>query len=94
MVLLHSRMVGMVARGRIMECGRVLGAMVNGAPMMLLMGWRRVITMLLLTLLARMRLLCRVIDIVVPYSVVARQCASNTWVPPERTALDGRRALK
>jgi len=45
-------------------------------------------------LLARMRVLWRVIDIVVrSYSVVARQRASDTWVPPERTALAGRRAL-
>jgi hypothetical protein len=54
---------------------------------------RRVVCVLLLTLLARMRLLCGIIDIVVPYSVVARQRASDTWVPPERTALDGRRTL-
>jgi len=53
----------------------------------------RVVCVLLLALLARMRLLCGIIDIVVPYSVVARQRASDTWVPPERTALDGRRTL-
>jgi hypothetical protein len=47
-----------------------------------------------LALLGRMRLLWRVVDIVVrSYTVVARQRASNTWVPPERTALAGRRAL-
>ncbi len=44
-------------------------------------------------LLARMRVLWRVIDIIRSYSVVARQRASDTWVPPERTALAGRRAL-
>lgn len=31
--------------------------------------------------------------VVRPYSVVARQCVSDAWVPPERTALDGRRTL-
>ncbi|KAK6822924.1 hypothetical protein PG987_014469 [Apiospora arundinis] len=50
--------------------------------------------LVLLLLLARMCILWRVTDIVVrPYSVVARQRVSDTWVPPERTALDGRRAL-
>lgn len=43
----------------------------------------------LVTLLGRMRLLSRVIDVVVPYSVVARQLVSNAWDPPEQTALDG-----
>jgi len=54
---------------------------------------RRLVCVLLLVLLARMRILGRVIDIVVSYTIVARQCASDAWVPPERTALDGRRAL-
>ena len=49
--------------------------------------------MLLLGLLARMRLLGRVADIVVPDAIVARQRASDAWVPPERAALDGRRTL-
>ncbi|KAK0738264.1 hypothetical protein B0T18DRAFT_421638 [Schizothecium vesticola] len=31
--------------------------------------------------------------VVLLYTVVARQCASDTWVPPERAALAGRRAL-
>lgn len=54
----------------------------------------RVVCVWSLALLARMRLLWGVIDIVVrPYSIVARQCAFDTWVPPERTALDGRRSL-
>jgi hypothetical protein len=47
-----------------------------------------------LALLARMRLLRRVVDIVIwSHTVVARQRASNTWVPPERAALAGRRTL-
>jgi hypothetical protein len=58
-----------------------------------LMVVRRVVRMMLLALLARMRLLGGIIDIVVPYTIVARQRVSDTWVPPERTALDGRRAL-
>ena len=54
----------------------------------------RIICVVRLVLLARMRVLWGVIDIVVrSYSVVARQRASDTWVPPERTALAGRRAL-
>lgn len=53
-----------------------------------------VVWVLSLALLGRMRLLGGVIDMVIrPYSVVARQCVSNAWVPPERTALDGRRTL-
>lgn len=53
-----------------------------------------VVSVLRPALLARMRLLGRVSDIVVRcYSVVARQCVSDAWVPPERTALDGRRTL-
>jgi hypothetical protein len=57
----------------------------------------RLISLCCLTmlLLARLRVLGRVIDIVVwPYSVVARQRVSYTWVPPERAALAGRRTLK
>lgn len=54
----------------------------------------RVVCVWCLALFARMRLLRGVIDIVVrPYSIVARQCAFDAWVPPERTALDGRRSL-
>lgn len=49
---------------------------------------------LVLVLLARMRVLRGVVDIVVwSYSIVARQRVSDAWVPPERTALDGRRTL-
>lgn len=58
---------------------------------MMVMGF---VTVLMLALLARMRFLWRVTDIVVrSYSVVARHRVSDTWVPPERTALDGRRYL-
>jgi hypothetical protein len=54
----------------------------------------RVWMMVMLALLARMRVLWRVIDIVVrSYSVVARQRVSDAWGPPERTALAGRRVL-
>jgi hypothetical protein len=53
-----------------------------------------VVGVLSLILLARMRVLRRVVDIVVrSYSIIARQRVSNAWVPPERTALDGRRTL-
>jgi len=53
-----------------------------------------IICVLGLGLVGRMRLLRRVVDIVVrSHAVVVRQCASNTWVPPERTALAGRRRL-
>ena len=60
---------------------------------MLVMMRRRPVCVLLLGLLARMRLLGRVVDIVVPDAIVARQRASDAWVPPERAALDGRRTL-
>lgn len=54
----------------------------------------RIWMVVMLALLARMRVLWRVIDIVVrPYSVVARQRVSDAWGPPERTALAGRRIL-
>ncbi len=80
-------LVGMVLVWRLMER---LGPGVVQRPAVVVrvisVGWR--------VLLARMRVLCRVIDIVVrSYSVVARQRGSDTWVPPERTALAGRRAL-
>lgn len=61
----------------------------DGSPMML-----RAVPVLLLTLVARMRVLWRVVDIVVcSDSVVARQRVSATWVPPERAALAGSRIL-
>lgn len=54
----------------------------------------RLVGVLRLALVARMRLLGRIVDIVVrSYSIVARQRVFDTWVPPERTALDGRRTL-
>jgi hypothetical protein len=60
----------------------------------MVMGIVGVWMMVMLALLARMRLLWRVIDIVVrSYSVVARQRVSDAWGPPERTALAGRRVL-
>jgi hypothetical protein len=90
-VLGHGGMVPMRPAGLLMKtaCGRT--GMVQRASVLMVMG--RVVSVLRLALLARMRLLGRIIDIVVPYSVVARQRASDTWVPPERTALDGRRTL-
>lgn len=55
----------------------------------------RLVAVLLLILLARVRVLGGIIDIVVlPYPVVARQRVSDTWVTPERAALAGRWALK
>jgi hypothetical protein len=77
--------------GRIMETAGRGARVVDRAPVLMVV--RRVIGVLLLALLARMRFLGGIVDIVVPYSIVARQRASDTWVPPERTALDGRRAL-
>lgn len=72
---------------RFMEGGRPL--VLEGRTVVLMIIWVG-----RLVLVARMRVLCGIVDIVVRcYSVVARQCASNAWVPPERTALAGRRAL-
>jgi hypothetical protein len=72
---------------RLVERGRP--AMLKRGPMMV-----RIISVRSLGLLPRMRLLRRVVDIVIwSHTVVARQRASNTWVPPERTALAGRRIL-
>lgn len=54
----------------------------------------RVVCVRSLTLLPRVRLLWRVFDMVVwSYAIVARQRVLDTWVPPERTALNGRRTL-
>jgi hypothetical protein len=46
-----------------------------------------------MALLDRTGHLARVVHIVVPDSIVARQRVSDAWVPPEPTALDGRRSL-
>lgn len=65
--------------------------MVHRAPvvMLCLVSMRR-----WLVVLARMRVLGRVLDMVIrSYSIVARQRASDAWVPPERAALAGRRTL-
>ena len=68
-----------------------LGRMLQRVTTVVMMG---VVCVWSLALLARMRLLGRIVDIVVcSYSVVARQRVSDAWVPPERTALDGRRTL-
>lgn len=58
-----------------------------------MMGIVGILVVVMLTLLARMRVLWRVVDIVVrPDSVVARQRV-DAWGPPERTALAGCRNL-
>jgi hypothetical protein len=85
-VMLRQAVVGLMGR-RLVEGGRP--GMLKRGPMVVGIIWVRS-----LGLLARMRLLRRVVDIVIwSYTVVARQRASNTWVPPERTALAGRRTL-
>jgi hypothetical protein len=85
-VMLRQAMVGLMGR-RLVERGRP--AMLKRAAMVVRIIWVRG-----LALLPRMRLLRSVIDIVIwSYTVVARQRASDAWVPPERTALAGRRTL-
>lgn len=90
----RRRMMVLLRHGRVMRFCRAFmenrgPRMVYGGPMML-----RAIPVGLLALIARMRVLWRVVDIVVcSYSVVARQCVSATWVPPERAALAGSRSL-
>jgi hypothetical protein len=85
-VMLRQAVVGLMGR-RLVERGRP--GMLKRGPMVVGIIWVRS-----LGLLARMRLLRRVVDIVIwSYTVVARQRASDTWVPPERTALAGRRTL-
>jgi hypothetical protein len=84
--MLRQAMVGLMGR-RLVERGRP--AMLKRAAMVVRIIWVRG-----LALLPRMRLLRSVIDIVIwSYTVIARQRASDAWVPPERTALAGRRAL-
>lgn len=85
-VVLLQAVVGLMGR-RLVEGGRP--AMLKRGAMVMRIIWVRS-----LALLPRMRLLRRIVDIVIwSYTVVARQRASNTWVPPERTALAGRRTL-
>lgn len=89
-VMLGHGVVSMRLR-RLMKT--LLGRVLQRVPAVVVM--MRVVWMWSLALLARVRLLGRVVDIVVwPYSVIARQRVSDAWVPPERTALDGRRALR
>lgn len=88
-VVLRHGVVSMRLR-RLMKTS--LGRVLERVAAVVVMG---VVWMWSLALLARMRLLGRVVDIVVrSYSVIARQRVSDAWVPPERTALDGRRALR
>jgi len=85
-VMLRHAVVGLMGR-RLVERGRP--GMLKRGPVVVRIIWVRS-----LGLFARMRLLWCVVDIVIwSYTVVARQRASNAWVPPERTALAGRRAL-
>ena len=85
-IMLWQAVVGLMRR-RLVERGRP--GMLKRGPVVVGIIWERS-----LGLLARMRLLWRVLDIVIwSNTVVARQRASDTWVPPERTALAGRRAL-
>lgn len=85
-IMLRQAMVGLVAR--LLMQRRRTGVLERASVVM------GIIWMRSLALLGRMRLLWRIIDIVVrSYTIVARQRASDTWVPPERTALAGRRAL-
>ena len=50
--------------------------------------------LLLLAMVASMRVMTGVVHTVVSYSIIARQRAAEAWVPPERTALDGRRTVR
>lgn len=85
-VVLRQAVVGLMGR-RLVKRGRP--GMLKRGPVVVRIIWVRS-----LGLLARMRLLWCVVDIVIwSYTVVARQRASNAWVPPERTALAGRRIL-
>jgi hypothetical protein len=85
-VMLRQAVVGWMGR-LVVEGGRP--GMMERSPMVMRIIWVRS-----LGLLPRMRLLWRIVDIVIgSHTVVARQRASNTWVPPERTALAGRRTL-
>lgn len=96
MVLRHGRVVRVVTPGMrlwsVMKTARRRSRVVE-RRLVRVMVRGRLVRVLLLVLLARMRLLCRVVDIVVSDAIVARQRASDAWVPPERAALDGRRTL-
>jgi hypothetical protein len=59
---------------------------------MLLMVRRCIVRVVLLAVVASMRVMTRIVHTEVSYSIVARQRVADAWVPPERTALDGRRA--
>ena len=65
-----------------------------GLGMLLLLMRGRIICVLLLAVVASMRVMARVVHTVVFYPIVACQRVSDAWVPPEQTALDGRRAVR
>lgn len=93
--MLHVR-VALVRIRSLMNTSSRGSRELNRRPVLLMTGslvCGRVICVLMLALFSRMGFLARVVHIVVPYSICARQRASETWSPPERTALDGRRSL-
>lgn len=62
--------------------------------MVLLMVRRRIIWVLRLAVVASISVMTRIIHTVVSDSVVSSQRVADAWVPPERTALDGRRTVR
>ena len=92
--LVWGMRVAMVGIRNSMEAGSRDSRMMDRCSVLLMrvLVSGSIINVLRLALLARLRVLARIIHIV-PYSIVSRQRASDTWVPPERTALDGRRKL-
>jgi hypothetical protein len=84
----------LVVLRRMMASKIVKGIQICCASVLELLMMLRVVNALLLALLVRMRVLCRVIYIVVrTYSIRCSQSCSGAWVPPELTAPAGRRCL-
>lgn len=88
--LVMARLVKPLGNGPLMLDG---GLVLLRVRMLLMLGRRRVKGVLLLALFSRMRVLARVVDMIVSDPVVSRQRGFETWIPPERTALDGCRGL-
>lgn len=90
--LRDSSMMAVVSARGLGQTMAVTTRMLKLWPMMLVR--REIITVLLMALIGRMRLLDSILDVVVPHSIVARQRVCYAWVPPERNALAGRRLLE
>jgi hypothetical protein len=93
-LVLKHRAVLLVMYMVMLMLGLRLSLVLMGMRVMLrMLVARRLKDMLSVALLQRTGHLASIIHIVIPCSIVASQRVSDAWVPPEPTALDGRRRL-